>query len=72
MTWNTAPAADGVLLATLGSVSVGTWVEIDVTAIVSGAGAISMQGSSQSANGTDYVSKEGAGGLAPELVVELS
>ena len=71
VTWNTAPDADGVFLASLGSVRVGNWVALDVTALVSGDGVVSVRGSSPSNNGADYVSKEGAGGLAPELVVVL-
>jgi len=52
-------------------VSPGGWVELDVTALVTGDGAISLRGSSPNANGVDYVSKEGTAGFAPELVIDL-
>ena len=71
VTWNTAPDADGTFLAGLGRVSPGTWVEIDVTALITGDGVVSIRGSSPNSNGADYVSKEGTAGFAPELVIEL-
>jgi hypothetical protein len=72
VTWNLAPAGDGLFLASLGRVSPGTWVEIDVAALITGDGAVSLRGSSTSANGADYVSSEGAAGFAPELVIALA
>jgi len=38
VTWNNAPVADTTLLASLGSVSVNTWYEVDVTSLITGAG----------------------------------
>ncbi|MDH3724808.1 MAG: DNRLRE domain-containing protein [Thermoleophilia bacterium] len=71
VTWNTAPAADGSFLGSLGVVSPGTWVEIDLTTLISEDGVISVRGSSLSANGADYASKEDPAGFAPELVIVL-
>jgi chitodextrinase len=67
--WGNAPAADAATLATLGSVVAGNWYEIDVTSAVTGDGLVSIRASSSSTNGTDYNSKEGAAGFAPQLVV---
>ena len=47
----------------------GNWYEIDVTSAVTGDGLVSIRASSSSTNGTDYNSKEGAAGFAPQLVV---
>ena len=69
--WNTAPAADGIFLVSLGRVSLGTWVEIDVAALITGDSILSIRGSSTNSNGADYVSKEGTVGFGPELVIVL-
>jgi chitodextrinase len=71
VTWNTAPVADTTSLGTLGAVAVGTWYEVDVTPLVTGDGAVGLRVSSTSTNGADYSSKEGAAGLAPQLVVTV-
>ena len=72
VTWNTAPAADAGLVGSLGSVSSGGWVELDVTSLVSGDGPVSLRVSSTDSNGADYSSKEHSNGLAPELVITTS
>src|SRR6185295_1236196 len=69
VTWNNAPPADAAALGTLGSVTTGNWYEVDVTSAVTGDGRVSFEGISTSTNGADYSSKEGAAGLAPQLVV---
>ena len=71
VTWNTAPAADGLSLGSLGTVSPGTWIEFDVTALITEDGVVSIRGSSSNPNGADYVSKEGPAGFTPELVITL-
>ncbi len=71
VTWNNAPAGDGVSLGSLGSVSPGNWYELDVTSLVSGDGPVSLRVSSSNSNGADYASKENSNGNAPELVVTL-
>lgn len=70
--WGSAPAPDAATLATLGSVVTGNWYEVDVTSAVMGDGLVSLRASSSSTNGTDYSSKEGAAGFAPQLVVTAS
>jgi hypothetical protein len=69
VTWNTAPAADSIILGTLGSVVSGTWYEVDVTSLVTGDGIFSLRANSNSTNGADYSSKEGTAGFAPQLVI---
>jgi hypothetical protein len=67
--WNTEPAADPTLRASLGAVSVNTWYEVDLSSLVTGDGTYSIRIASTSSNGADYSTKEGAAGLAPQLVV---
>ena len=65
MTWNNAPTADTTLLASLGSVSINTWYEVDITSLITGDGTYSLR-ISDSVGGADYPSKEGAN--PPRLV----
>jgi hypothetical protein len=65
--WNNAPAADATPLATLGSVSVNTWVEVDVTSLVTSDGTYSRRVTTTSTDDADYSSKEGAN--PPKLVI---
>jgi hypothetical protein len=69
--WNTEPAADPTLRASLGAVSVNTWYEVDLSSLVTGDGTYSIRIASTSSNGADYSTKEGAAGFAPQLVVAL-
>ncbi len=70
--WNTAPAGDATTLASLGAVAANTWYELDVTKLVSGDGAVSVNATSTSSDGAHYASKEGAAGFAPQLIVTTS
>lgn len=67
--WNTEPAADPTLRASLGAVSVNTWYEVDLSSLVTGDGTYSIRIASTSSNGADYSTKEGAAGFGPQLVV---
>jgi len=69
--WNSAPAADPTLRASLGAVSVNTWYEVDLSSLVTGDGTYSIRIASTSSNGADYSTKEGAAGFASQLVVAL-
>ena len=69
--WNTEPAADPTLRASLGAVSANTWYEVDLSSLVTGDGTYSIRIASTSSNGADYSTKEGTAGLAPQLVVTL-
>jgi acid phosphatase type 7 len=70
--WNTEPAADPTLRASLGAVSVNTWYEVDLSSLVTGDGTYSIRIASTSSNGADYSTKEGAAGFGPQLVVAFS
>jgi chitodextrinase len=69
--WNTAPAVEGTAVASLGAVAPGNTYEVNLTSLVSGDGTFSLKAMSTSTNGADFVSKEGAAGLGPLLVVTL-
>jgi hypothetical protein len=71
ITWANAPAADTMILASLGKVVAGNWYEVDVTPLVTGDGVVSLRVTSNSTDGADYSSKEGTVGFAPQLVVTL-
>lgn len=70
VTWSSAPAADAAPIASLGPVSRDSWVEVDVSPLVTGDGIYSMRVDSTSRNGASYSSKE-TGTHAPELVVSV-
>jgi hypothetical protein len=70
LTWSNAPALSGSPLSQLGTVSLNTWVEIEVTAAISGDGVYSFGVSSSSTNSVFYSSKEGS--QPPQLVIEMS
>jgi hypothetical protein len=72
VTWSTAPAAASSPTATIGKVSSGTWITVDVTSFVIGDGVVSLRISSTNNNGADYVSSEGAAANAPQLIVSTS
>jgi PKD repeat protein len=68
VTWATAPVA-GASYGSLGAVKAGTWYEVDLTPLVTANGTYSLRIKNTSGNGADYVTKEGAAGSAPQLVV---
>ncbi|MGH8974160.1 MAG: DUF7594 domain-containing protein, partial [Acidimicrobiia bacterium] len=70
LTWNTKPARTSGLLADLGAVSSGSWVEWDVTAAVTGNGTYSFNLVADSSDGTDLATRE-AGSTPPQLVVTV-
>ena len=72
VTWNNAPAAGPGPLASLGSVSSGTWYEVDLSTYVTGDGTYSLRMQSTSSNGADYTSAEGTAANRPTVVVTLS
>jgi hypothetical protein len=68
LNWSNAPALGTSPVATAGSVAVGTWVELDVTPLVTGNGTYSFGVSSSDTNSVYYSSKEGTN--PPVLVVQ--
>lgn len=68
LTWSNAPDMGGAELSSVGTVSVGEWIEFDVTAAIGGDGAHSFGLLSNSSNSVLYSSKEGSN--PPELIIE--
>jgi chitodextrinase len=69
VTWANAPPSASAPATSIGAVSTGTWVVIDLTPFVTGDGVVSLRVSSTNTNGADYASKEGAGTTKPQLIV---
>ncbi|RJS47357.1 DUF7594 domain-containing protein [Nocardioides cavernaquae] len=67
LTWNNQPAIDGTTIASLGKVAAGTWIEVDVTAAVTGNGTYSFAGVSTNADDALFDSRESS--FAPQLVI---
>lgn len=67
LTWNNAPLVTGGVLADPGVVTIGTWLELDVTAYVRGNGTFSFGAIPMSANAEKFSSAEGS--TPPQLVV---
>jgi hypothetical protein len=67
LTWNNQPVIDGATIATLGKVTAATWVEVDVTAAITGNGTYSIAGVSTNADEALFDSRESS--FAPELVI---
>ncbi|MGH7455049.1 MAG: DUF7594 domain-containing protein, partial [bacterium] len=71
LTWNNAPAINGApLLGAIGVASKNTWVELDVTAAITGNGIYSFGLKSASTTTVMYSSKEGAN--PPKLVITMN
>jgi PKD repeat protein len=68
MTWNNRPALPASPIANLGSVSLNTWVEIDVVSVVTGPGLFDFALAGGNSNSALYSSRQGAN--PPELVIE--
>jgi uncharacterized protein YjiK len=66
ITWNNRPAPGGVI-ADVGAISGSTWVEYDVTLLVTGDGAYSFVLSTANTDGVTFSSREGS--QPPQLVV---
>lgn len=71
VTWNTAPAVAGNVLASLGAVSPNIWYEVNLTSLVTGDGTYSIRVTSTSTNGADYTSRQGTATFRPQLVVTV-
>ncbi|HET7035685.1 MAG TPA: DNRLRE domain-containing protein [Thermomicrobiaceae bacterium] len=67
LTWNNKPAATGAASVNLGKVTSGTWVELDVTPLVSGNGTFSFTLVPDGVDGTEFHSREAAN--KPQLVI---
>ena len=72
ITWNQAPAADAIPLATIGKATVNTWVQFNVRPLITGDGTYSVKLTSTNADGVDFASREGTSTQRPQLVVTTS
>jgi acid phosphatase type 7 len=72
VTWATAPATDGPILATLGAVAKETWYEVDLTSLVAGDGTVGVAVTSGSSDGAGWSTREGPLTQRPQLVVECA
>ena len=70
VTWNNAPAANREIVASLGPVAIKTWVEVDLSSLITKNGIYSFRVITTSNNGADYRSRENKK-LAPELIITL-
>jgi PKD repeat protein len=68
--WNNAPVISGTALSSVGPVTIGTWVEFDVGAAVTGNGTYSFGILNNSSDSALYSSRESAD--SPELIVSTS
>ena len=66
--WNTRPAIDGAMLATMGAVTRRAWVETNVTAVAVAGTVVSFAVSSTNADAAIYDSRE-TGSTAPQLIL---
>jgi hypothetical protein len=69
VTWTNAPAAEPGSVASLGAVTKGTWVQVDLSSLVTGDGTYSLRVTSPTGDGAKYSSKEGPVAQIPQLVV---
>ncbi len=67
ITWTNAPEPTGNALDSAGAVSVGQWIELDVTSAVTGDGPVSFALKGASSDIVKYSSREG--GASPELAI---
>jgi hypothetical protein len=68
MTWTSAPAIASTVVASSGRTTTGTWVTLDVTAVVAGNGTISIALTSPGTSLSSYGSRESA--TPPQLLVD--
>jgi hypothetical protein len=69
LTWNNRPARVGSATDTKGAVGANTWVEFNVTPLVTGNGSVSFNLVPNSTNGVDFFAREGT--QKPELVITV-
>jgi len=70
LNWSNAPEISGTALASVGAVTVGSWVEVDVTAAITGNGIFSFGLKNNSSNAVYYSSQEGSN--KPVLIVQVN
>lgn len=68
--WSNAPAPEPVMITSLGSVAIYTWVSIDLTPVVTSEGYYTFRIATQITNAAKYASKEGV--YPPYLEIEVA
>ena len=71
VTWNTAPAAGGTVLGSLGPVVPSTWYEVNLTSYITGDGTYSFRILPTTNDGAEYRSSEGGATTIPQLIIEF-
>ena len=71
MSWRNAPVPDPVAIGAIGSISPDTWLVVDVTSVIRRDARYTLRVTSPAAREAEYVSKEGAQSLRPQLVVTV-
>ena len=69
--WTNQPVYSAATIGSIGAVVSGAWYEIDVKSVITADGTYAFALESTSTNGADYVSREGAVGSRPQLVIVL-
>jgi hypothetical protein len=70
MTYNTRASIDGVKLGTFNNLAVGTWIELDVTSVVTAPGAYSFGISQTGTDGVDFATRESStSSQRPQLII---
>ncbi len=72
VTWNNAPVADSVPLAQLGSVALNSWIDVDVSPLITGDGVYGLRVNTAYSDTVNYSSKEGSSAFAPQLILSLT
>lgn len=70
VTYKRRPAIDGPQVGTFGNLAANTWLEVDVTAVVTGPGLLSFGLRQTGSDDVDFASRENATALQrPQLVI---
>jgi hypothetical protein len=70
MTYNTRASIDGAQVASFNNLAVGTWIEADVTSIVTAPGAYSFGLSQTGSDGVDFATRESStSSQRPQLII---
>ncbi len=70
--WDNAPTIAGAALSSAGEVSIGQWVEFDVSLAIAGDGIYSFGLKSNNSDKVYYRSKENGASTAPQLLIQAS
>jgi hypothetical protein len=65
--WGNKPAISGSPVASVGAVTVGTWVEVDLTSAITGNGTYSFEATTTSTNTAAFYTSQGTN--PPQVVV---